>query len=103
MVKRNPATWLRLILPIILLTGAIATAQPPTVGNVSGTRKDSTGVPVNDPAADRLKADRAAKEKKRSKKPRISRGPSVRESLRHPPLIYHPAHPHLLLIALTPM
>ena len=64
MVKRNPATWLRLILPIILLTGAIATAQPPTVGNVSGTRKDSTGVPVNDPAADRLKADRAAKEKK---------------------------------------
>jgi|GEM_PF-110792 len=64
MVKWNPATWLRLILPIILLTGAIATAQPPTVGNVSGTRKDSTGVPVNDPAADRLKADRAAKEKK---------------------------------------
>ena len=64
MVKRIPAAWLRMMLPVVLLTGAIASAQPVTVGNVANSRKDSTGMPVNDPAADKLKADRAEKEKR---------------------------------------
>lgn len=63
LVNRNPATWLSIMLSLVMLSGAIATAQPVTVGNAAGIRKDSTGTPVNDPAADKLKAERAEKER----------------------------------------
>lgn len=64
LVNRTPATWLSIFLSVVMLSGAIATAQPVSVGNAAGIRKDSTGAPVNDPAADKLNAERAEKERK---------------------------------------